>query len=143
MSADMIDAALARATDTKACVISDGALELMPGLFREHFSAASRAVVVSDPRTRAAAGELSLPYFTVATAASVDGYSSFGASLRSPEGAKQTYACPAPLVIVADLDVIRTAPDWMAASGFADLMAKVPAGADSTPSRSRRFPDSV
>ncbi|MBO6167856.1 MAG: iron-containing alcohol dehydrogenase, partial [Kiritimatiellae bacterium] len=26
--------------------------------------------------------------------------------------------------------VMRTAPDWMAASGFADLMAKVPAGAD-------------
>jgi glycerol-1-phosphate dehydrogenase [NAD(P)+] len=60
----------------------------------------------------------------------VDGYSSFGAAIRSPEGAKQTYACPAPRAILADLDVMRTAPKWMAASGFADLMAKVPAGAD-------------
>ena len=76
------------------------------------------------------AGELGVPYLVVATAASVDGYSSFGAALRSPEGAKKTYPCPAPRVIVADLDVIRTAPAWMAASGFADLMAKVPAGAD-------------
>ena len=85
--------------------------------------------VVND-LTKRAAGELGLPYLTVGTAASVDGYSSFGAALRSPEGAKQTYPCPAPRAIVADLDVMRTAPKWMAASGFADLMAKVPAGAD-------------
>ena len=85
--------------------------------------------VVND-LTKRAAGELGLPYLTVGTAASVDGYSSFGAALRSPEGAKQTYPCPAPRAIIADLDVMRTAPKWMAASGFADLMAKVPAGAD-------------
>lgn len=85
--------------------------------------------VVND-LTKRAAGELGTPYMVVGTAASVDGYSSFGAALRSPEGAKQTYPCPAPRAIVADLDVMRTAPAWMAASGFADLMAKVPAGAD-------------
>lgn len=85
--------------------------------------------VIND-LVKLAAGELGVPYMVCATAASVDGYSSFGASIRSPEGAKQTYSCPAPRVIVADLDVMRTAPAWMAASGFADLMAKVPAGAD-------------
>ena len=198
MSKAMIDAALEKATDTKACVISEGALECIPKLFREYFEGAS-VILICDPRTllaagerveelltadgievskfilepsgktfhadyfyvdqvrdaiaaaakngvypvpvsvgsgvindltKRAAGELNLAYMSVATAASVDGYSSFGAALRSPEGAKQTYACPAPRVIVADLDVIRTAPEWMAASGFADLMAKVPAGAD-------------
>lgn len=198
MSKAMIDAALEKATDTKACVISEGALECIPKLFREYFEGDS-VVLICDPRTllaagekveslfkakgiavskfilepsgktfhadyfyvdqvrdaiaaaakngvnpvpvsvgsgvindltKRAAGELNLAYMSVATAASVDGYSSFGAALRSPEGAKQTYACPAPRVIVADLDVIRTAPEWMAASGFADLMAKVPAGAD-------------
>ena len=198
MSKAMIDAALKKATDTKACVISEGALESVPKLFREYFEGAS-VILICDPRTllaagesvealltadgievskfilepsgktfhadyfyvdqvrdaiavaakngvypvpvsvgsgvindltKRAAGELNLAYMSVATAASVDGYSSFGAALRSPEGAKQTYACPAPRVIVADLDVIRTAPEWMAASGFADLMAKVPAGAD-------------
>ncbi len=85
--------------------------------------------VIND-LVKLAAGELGLAYMVCATAASVDGYSSFGAAIRSPEGAKQTYSCPAPKVIVADLDVMRTAPKWMAASGFADLMAKVPAGAD-------------
>lgn len=85
--------------------------------------------VVND-LTKRTAGELELPYMTVATAASVDGYSSFGAALRSPEGAKKTYPCPAPRAIVADLGVMRTAPAWMAASGYADLLAKVPAGAD-------------
>ena len=85
--------------------------------------------VVND-LTKLASGELGIPYLVCGTAASVDGYSSFGAAIRSPEGAKQTYACPAPRVIVADLAVMRTAPKWMAASGFADLLAKVPAGAD-------------
>ena len=201
MASEMIEKALARATDTRACEIGDGVLEKVPSLFRTWFPSVTRAVVVCDPRTRAAAGErveallaaagvavsehilepggktfhgdyryaeevreairsvgeaaageslvpvavgsgvvndvtkraageLGIPYLTVGTAASVDGYSSFGAELRSPEGAKQTYLCPAPRVIVADLDVMRTAPAWMAASGFADLMAKVPAGAD-------------
>ena len=201
MSKEMIEKALVRATDTKACEIGDGALAHMTTMFREQFPEADRAIVVCDPRTRAAAGErvegllratgvetvehvlepggrtfhadyryveevreaiqavgverdgrkivpvavgsgvvndltklasgeLGLQYMVCATAASVDGYSSFGAAIRSPEGAKQTYACPAPRAIIADLDVIRTAPKWMAASGFADLMAKVPAGAD-------------
>ena len=201
MSKEMIDRALARATDTKACVIGDGVLDQTAAMCKEQFPGADRAIVICDPRTRAAAGErveamlreagidvgeyvlepggktfhadyhyaaevreaikaaglekggkkivpvavgsgvvndltklaageLGIPYMVCATAASVDGYSSFGAAIRSPEGAKQTYACPAPRAILADLDVMRTAPAWMAASGFADLMAKVPAGAD-------------
>lgn len=85
--------------------------------------------VVNDIVKRSS-GELNIPYMVVATAASVDGYSSFGASLASPEGAKQTYPCPAPRAIIADLDIMRTAPREMAAYGFADLMAKSPAGAD-------------
>ncbi len=201
MSREMIERALERATDTKACLIGDGILAETTSLFKRLFDGADRAIVIDDPRTRQAAGEkveemlrasgvgvvehvlepggnifhadyryvdevreaiksagverdgkkivpvavgsgvvndltkrasgeLGIPYLTVGTAASVDGYSSFGAALRSPEGAKQTYPCPAPRAIVADLDVMRTAPKWMAASGFADLMAKVPAGAD-------------
>jgi glycerol-1-phosphate dehydrogenase [NAD(P)+] len=196
-----IEKALSRATDTKACVIAEGALSSVPRLVKEYFPCARYTVLICDPRTRKAAGmhvgmlladsglevsehilepdgatfhadyryveevreairkisegklngevvpvavgsgvindltklasgELSIPYLVCATAASVDGYSSFGAAIRSPEGAKQTYSCPAPKVIVADLDVMRTAPAWMTASGFADLMAKVPAGAD-------------
>ena len=201
MCGETIAHALERAADTKACLIGDGVLGETVRLFKELFAGADRAIVIDDPRTRAAAGadvagmlcangvdvaehvlepggkifhgdyryvdevreaikaagverggkkivpvavgsgvvndvtkrasgELGIPYLVAGTAASVDGYSSFGAALRSPEGAKQTYPCPAPRVIIADLDVMRTAPAWMAASGFADLMAKVPAGAD-------------
>jgi glycerol-1-phosphate dehydrogenase [NAD(P)+] len=68
-------------------------------------------------------------YMTVATAASMDGYTAFGASITH-DGSKQTFDCPAPLAVVADLDVIAAAPDGLNASGYADLVAKCPAGAD-------------
>ncbi len=68
-------------------------------------------------------------YVCVATAASVDGYSSFGASITY-QNAKQTFECPAPLVIVADVDVLANAPKELTAAGYADLAAKVPAGAE-------------
>ncbi|MBR6305458.1 MAG: iron-containing alcohol dehydrogenase [Bacteroidales bacterium] len=68
-------------------------------------------------------------YLTLPTAASVDGYSSFGASITF-QGAKQTFSCPAPVAIVADIDVIAAAPAHMTAAGYADLAAKVPAGAE-------------
>lgn len=68
-------------------------------------------------------------YLCVATAASMDGYTAFGASITF-RGAKQTFNCPAPRAVVADIDVIRRAPPEMTASGYADLMAKITAGAD-------------
>jgi glycerol-1-phosphate dehydrogenase [NAD(P)+] len=68
-------------------------------------------------------------YLSVATAASMDGYTAFGASITH-EGSKQTFDCPAPIGVVADLDVIAAAPEGLNASGYADLVAKVPAGVD-------------
>ncbi len=68
-------------------------------------------------------------YLTLPTAASVDGYSSFGASI-SYQHSKQTFTCTAPVAIIADIDVIAAAPKDMTAAGYADLAAKVPAGAE-------------
>jgi len=68
-------------------------------------------------------------YLSIATAASVDGYSSFGASITY-QGLKQTFECPAPLALIGDWDVIASAPAWMNAAGYADLAAKVPCGAE-------------
>jgi glycerol-1-phosphate dehydrogenase [NAD(P)+] len=68
-------------------------------------------------------------YLSVATAASMDGYTAFGASITH-EGSKQTFDCPAPLGVVADLEIIAAAPQGLNASGYADLVAKVPAGLD-------------
>jgi len=59
----------------------------------------------------------------------MDGYTAFGASITQ-NGSKQTFACPAPVVALADLDVIGAAPKPMNAWGYADLLAKATAGAD-------------
>ena len=85
--------------------------------------------VIND-LVKCAAGEMSVPYMVVATAASVDGYSSYGAAIISPNGVKETHDCPAPRAILADVDVLLSAPRQMAAFGYADLLAKSPAGAE-------------
>jgi glycerol-1-phosphate dehydrogenase [NAD(P)+] len=79
--------------------------------------------------TKLAAHRLGRPYMAVATAASMDGYTAYGASITY-QGSKQTFDCPAPRAVVADLDVIALAPRGMNASGYADLLAKGVAGAD-------------
>ena len=76
-----------------------------------------------------AADELSVPCICVPTAASVDGYTSFGSALIK-DGFKQTLSCAAPRWVVADLGVLSRAPQWLASSGFGDLAGKIPAGAD-------------
>ena len=76
-----------------------------------------------------AAHRANRPYLAVATAASMDGYTAFGASITF-EGSKQTFLCPAPTAVVADTDIICGAPAVMNAWGYADLLAKVTAGAD-------------
>ena len=68
-------------------------------------------------------------YMCVGTAASMDGYTAFGASITY-KGSKQTFLCPAPAAVIADLEVICAAPGDMNSWGYADLLAKVPAGAD-------------
>jgi glycerol-1-phosphate dehydrogenase [NAD(P)+] len=76
-----------------------------------------------------AAHEAGRPYLVVATAASMDGYTAFGAAITR-DGYKQTMTCPAPRAVVADLEVLAGAPPEMTASGYGDLLGKVTAGAD-------------
>lgn len=68
-------------------------------------------------------------YLIVGTAASMDGYTAYGASITR-DGNKQTFDCPAPLGMVLDPSISAGAPAKMSASGYADLIAKIPAGAD-------------
>src|SRR5436190_6358916 len=79
--------------------------------------------------TKLASHRADRPYMCVATAASMDGYTAFGASITH-QGSKQTFQCPAPVAVMADLDVIRAAPGLMNSWGYTDLLAKVTAGAD-------------
>jgi len=79
--------------------------------------------------TKLAAYRTGRQYFCVGTAASMDGYTAYGASITY-RGDKQTFSCPAPQAVLADIEIIRHAPSEMTASGYADLFAKIPAGAD-------------
>lgn len=68
-------------------------------------------------------------YMVVGTAASMDGYTASGASITK-DGNKQTFGCPAPAGLALDPAIAARAPKGMSASGYADLMAKIPAAAD-------------
>lgn len=84
--------------------------------------------VIND-LVKCAAGLKGIPYCCVPTACSVDGYTSAGASL-SVKGNKQTVKCPAPEAVCADRNILASAPSEMLSSGYADLLTKIPAGAD-------------
>lgn len=68
-------------------------------------------------------------YMCVGTAASMDGFTAYGASITK-DGNKQTFECAAPYAFVMDPIIPAKAPKELAASGYADLIAKIPAGAD-------------
>ncbi len=84
--------------------------------------------VIND-LTKLASAHLGRRYIIVGTAASMDGYTAYGASV-SKDGNKQTFNCPAPLGMIFDPTFAIQAPEGMSASGYADLIAKIPAGAD-------------
>jgi glycerol-1-phosphate dehydrogenase [NAD(P)+] len=79
--------------------------------------------------TKRASFECGRAYMNVCTAASVDGYTAFGASITR-DGFKQTMECSAPRAVLADLEVLTSAPAEMTSAGYADLLAKISAGAD-------------
>lgn len=68
-------------------------------------------------------------YLVMGTAASMDGYTAANSAITK-DGMKQTMNCRAPLGCLVDSKVAAEAPAEMTASGYADLIAKIPAGAD-------------
>jgi len=79
--------------------------------------------------TKLASHRAGRQYMVVGTAASMDGYTAFGAAITK-DGFKQTMSCPAPRAVVADLTILKRAPSAMNATGYGDLLGKVTAGAD-------------
>ena len=79
--------------------------------------------------TKRASDELGRRYMNVCTAASMDGYAAFGASITE-NGFKHTMSCRAPQALIADLPTMAGAPQRCTATGLGDLIEKVPAGAD-------------
>lgn len=103
---------------------------------------ALQAVLARDDATPVAVGSgvlndvvkhaayvLKRDYLVVATAASMDGYTSAGAPL-SVKGFKKTIQTRPAKAVLGDLDVLAAAPPEMIGWGYGDLAGKVPAGGD-------------
>ena len=73
--------------------------------------------------TRYICAERGVPFASVPTAASVDGFVSSVAAMTLG-GFKVTVPSAAPEFLVADLDVIAAAPGYLAASGLGDVLGK-------------------
>ena len=78
---------------------------------------------------KSAATATARPLITVATAASMNGYPS-AISALTLEGVKITSPCNPPVAIIADPEVLGTAPATMTGAGFGDLLSKNASTAD-------------
>lgn len=106
------------------------------GVLREHLRASAEIVAciavgagTINDIVKMAAYQAKVPYAVVATAPSMNGYTSGIAALLS-EGVKTTQPCDPPLACLVDLDVMARSPARMIASGFGDLLSKPVSNAD-------------
>lgn len=67
--------------------------------------------------------ESGIPYYVVATAPSMDGYTSTGAAMIMG-GMKVTYAAGLPSVILSDPAILKDAPMEMIQAGYGDIVGK-------------------
>ncbi len=67
--------------------------------------------------------KMNIPFISVPTAASVDGFTSKGAPLLF-RGMKQTVQTTSPLAVFADVDLLAAAPKQLTAAGFGDILGK-------------------
>lgn len=73
--------------------------------------------------TRYAAYTAGIPFISVPTAASVDGFNSKGAPIII-RGEKKTIPAIGPSAIFADVDILMSAPPQLTAAGFGDMLGK-------------------
>jgi glycerol-1-phosphate dehydrogenase [NAD(P)+] len=73
--------------------------------------------------TKYAAMQLGIPYLCVATAPSMNGYTSASASLEI-DGLKQSRAAQPPRVVIADMKIIAAAPKRMMRAGLGDTLCR-------------------
>ncbi|WP_206831291.1 sn-glycerol-1-phosphate dehydrogenase [Alicyclobacillus fructus] len=78
---------------------------------------------------RFASAKMRIPFVSVPTAPSVDGFTSAGAPLIV-RGVKTTYQTHAPVALFADTDVLERAPKELVWAGFGDVIGKYTSLAD-------------
>lgn len=108
-----------------AVVAGDEEAEVVADRLRD-VGAASAVAVGSgslNDLTKAASHRLGIPYAVVATAPSMNGYTSRHAALLSRH-VKVTVACTPPVACLAPLGVLAAAPPRMAAAGLSDLRSR-------------------
>jgi glycerol-1-phosphate dehydrogenase [NAD(P)+] len=73
--------------------------------------------------TRFCSAKMGVPFISIPTAPSVDGFTSLGAPLII-RGVKRTFQMTSPIGVFADLSILKSAPTNMIAAGFGDMIAK-------------------
>jgi glycerol-1-phosphate dehydrogenase [NAD(P)+] len=79
--------------------------------------------------TRLVSHKAGLPFAAFPTAASMDGYLSWGAPVLV-EGYKRTYPAQSPAAVIADTDIFASAPSELTLAGFGDVLGKYTSLAD-------------
>lgn len=79
--------------------------------------------------TKLATFNCDIPYITVATAPSMNGYTSAIAAIMK-KGIKRTIGCHQPRAVIADLDILSRAPGELINAGLGDLESKPTSTAD-------------
>ena len=79
--------------------------------------------------TRFCSATLNIPFISIPTAPSVDGFTSLGAPLIV-RGVKKTFQMTSPIAVFADINVLKKAPKEMIAAGVGDMIAKYTSLAD-------------
>jgi glycerol-1-phosphate dehydrogenase [NAD(P)+] len=79
--------------------------------------------------TRFCSAKMGIPFISVPTAPSVDGFTSMGAPLII-RGVKRTFQMTSPIAVFADLTLLELSPKKMIAAGFGDMAAKYTSLAD-------------
>ncbi|WP_052360615.1 sn-glycerol-1-phosphate dehydrogenase [Oceanobacillus manasiensis] len=73
--------------------------------------------------TRFCGYKMGIPFISIPTAASVDGFTSKGAPLIL-RGVKKTIQTASPIAVFADITIIKNAPTELTAAGFGDMLGK-------------------
>lgn len=130
--------------DARTAVGKCGLIRLPPRNLHADETAVKRAMEALDPGsdlliavgsgtihdiTRYLAHEKGIPFLSVPTAASVDGFVSTVAAMTW-RGFKKTFPAVSPLAVLADTDIFPNAPYRLTASGVSDLLGKYTALAD-------------
>jgi glycerol-1-phosphate dehydrogenase [NAD(P)+] len=123
----------------RACLVPDGAggrphadeqaLRVVEASLQDADLAVAVGSGTINDLTKLASFSRKIPYLVVATAPSMNGYTSAIAAVMQ-KGIKRTVDCHQPYAAIADLDILQQAPAELVAAGLGDLESKPTSTAD-------------